>query len=862
MLVAVAAMTSCEKSQLGGSLSGEKAMVTISADAVATTRALAENGNTADLYYTLEIYLNGELYTRKEPQQSNKFTVELLTKQNYKAVVWADYNKDYYDITNLTNVQLKGDYIINTTDRDAFAGVADMNVSEESKTNIVMYITRPFGRINVKSIDDLPQGFEPSTVAIEYSNIYKAYDVLNARPVADQGDGQIVLAQNVIDIDYKDVDLSADYLFAPEDGANVTFTQTYLGDKFETTYTFTNIPYQANYQTNVSGKILTDGGSIDIVVTPEWEGDIDVEEQTVTDSEDIVTTIADAFAAKLGAFTVSYEGNEEGGLSIVIPDASEQPNMDITINLPGQTGDVTIITDDNYVGNLTIYAPNATVTVDGTLYIGLTATTKHSTLIIPEGTTVRGLTINGGGVEVSGKVEGDVVAGEVLESSTITITSTGDMYDATMVDTSYKFTIEAEYNADNVTFGENVVEAVANCYMISPSSVADFNISLLQAREGWELTQSGKFPTSGVDGSAAFDKLIQSSKWEIVTLWRTWGAGATTEDNITGGKLLEVQPMAGGAEAYYASVNFGANVESALAGNGHNALIALKSIEDGETGLDVNGNEVGTIYWSWHLWFTDYNPNLEGAQPMNGELHTYNGTTNYGSKKVMDRNLGATVTGWTDGVAPSTTDDTYNATIANYYGLLYQFGRKDPFSGASAISTAEPTNYYDADGNSFEITKTEKSSSTYLSSGVFNPTTMFYKYDQHWVNFYENASWAQFDLWDTSGSDISPFDPSPAGWRVPLQDIFADFLNFERYDRDGAYIGVEGQVAFYPTAGNRGSSGALDKVGSSGSYWLATTHNATESKYFGFSLYYLDSSFSSLPGGDCSLARSIRAVQE
>lgn len=71
-----------------------------------------------------------------------------------------------------------------------------------------------------------------------------------------------------------------------------------------------------------------------------------------------------------------------------------------------------------------------------------------------------------------------------------------------------------------------------------------------------------------------------------------------------------------------------------------NAVIAAK---------DANDN----ILWSWHIWFTD--------QP---QSHVYN--NNAGT--MMDRNLGAT-----------------SATVGAF-GLLYQWGRKDPFLGSSSIS--------------------------------------------------------------------------------------------------------------------------------------------------------------------------------
>ena len=64
----------------------------------------------------------------------------------------------------------------------------------------------------------------------------------------------------------------------------------------------------------------------------------------------------------------------------------------------------------------------------------------------------------------------------------------------------------------------------------------------------------------------------------------------------------------------------------------------------------------GTILWSWHIWLTD--------QPQGQEYYNNAGT-------MMDRNLGAT----------SATPGDVGAL-----GLLYQWGRKDPFLGSSSIS--------------------------------------------------------------------------------------------------------------------------------------------------------------------------------
>ena len=64
----------------------------------------------------------------------------------------------------------------------------------------------------------------------------------------------------------------------------------------------------------------------------------------------------------------------------------------------------------------------------------------------------------------------------------------------------------------------------------------------------------------------------------------------------------------------------------------------------------------GTILWLWHMWLTD--------QPEGQVYYNSAGT-------MMDRNLGAT----------SATPGDVGAL-----GLLYQWGRKDPFPGSSSIS--------------------------------------------------------------------------------------------------------------------------------------------------------------------------------
>ena len=74
-------------------------------------------------------------------------------------------------------------------------------------------------------------------------------------------------------------------------------------------------------------------------------------------------------------------------------------------------------------------------------------------------------------------------------------------------------------------------------------------------------------------------------------------------------------------------------------------------------------DEAGTILWSWHLWICDYDPEKT--------LFTTEANASGTQWTFMDRNIGAT--------------DMNRGSFDNF-GMLYQWGRKDPFPGANAFT--------------------------------------------------------------------------------------------------------------------------------------------------------------------------------
>ena len=159
--------------------------------------------------------------------------------------------------------------------------------------------------------------------------------------------------------------------------------------------------------------------------------------------------------------------------------------------------------------------------------------------------------------------------------------------------------------------------------------------------------------------------------------------------------------------------NIGDLISSVSYKNGYIRFSTPENFRDGNAVIAAK-NSKGTILWSWHIWCAE-----EGWQEQ--EYYNDAGT-------MMDRNLGAT----------SATPGDVGAL-----GLMYQWGRKDPFMGSSSISSNElavSTGLWDIAwrGSTIEVET--------------NPMT-FYTH-----MYLPTECWA---------SEKTVYDPCPAGWRVP-----------------------------------------------------------------------------------------------
>ena len=250
----------------------------------------------------------------------------------------------------------------------------------------------------------------------------------------------------------------------------------------------------------------------------------------------------------------------------------------------------------------------------------------------------------------------------------------------------------------------------------------------------------------------------------VDVLWETFG----TVDNIYVGDLVKSVSYRNGDIIFQTADTFKEG----------NALIAAR-------------NASGKILWSWHIWFT--NP------PLGQEYYSGAGT-------MMDRNLGA-VEG------------------EGCLGLLYQWGRKDPFLGGSLWGSVEAksTITWPSPVASDENTGT-------MAYATANPTT-FITDDHDWYCYSKDNT-----PWIASDESKSIYDPCPVGWRVPSGGEYGVWATAFRGNYEYGEWVTGGSANFsnrlgsdpyilYPAAGFRSRfDGSINRDEECGCYWSATPY--------------------------------------
>lgn len=137
--------------------------------------------------------------------------------------------------------------------------------------------------------------------------------------------------------------------------------------------------------------------------------------------------------------------------------------------------------------------------------------------------------------------------------------------------------------------------------------------------------------------------------------------------------------------------------------------------------------------------------------------------------------------------------------------------------------------------------------------------------------YYTEDSSTDNTRWITSSSAKSIYDPCPAGWSVPDNDVWSDalgssltFTNESLYSSTNKGMNFSGNFGadatiWYSLSGYRGyNDGALRSVRYGGNYWSASPYDNNA-----YSLYLSNtSSTNPLNFGHRSISYSVRCIQE
>ena len=281
--------TSCADDQTSDLKAGAESTVTITAQLPGDmgTRAFADGKKATELHYAvyekgtttpLEVCkkadgTKGQEGTATMTGLKTTISLQLTTGKEYDFVFWADAPGDNVYTFNSENQTVTVNYANaenNTDNLDAFFGQkkalkvsGNMSISQE--------LRRPFAQINIGTDDfdaAAAAGYTVSESTIGVAT-YKTLNLLSGE-VSDPVTATFVkkpipTEDSKFSVNSKDYKyLSMSYVLVPKDKETVDIAFDYT----LTNRTFTNVPVQRNYRTNIYGSLLTNTADFNVVIAP------------------------------------------------------------------------------------------------------------------------------------------------------------------------------------------------------------------------------------------------------------------------------------------------------------------------------------------------------------------------------------------------------------------------------------------------------------------------------------------------------------------------------------------------------------------------------------------------------------------
>ncbi|MDR0989215.1 MAG: fimbrillin family protein [Prevotellaceae bacterium] len=477
------------------------------------------------------------------------------------------------------------------------------------------------------------------------------------------------------------------------------------------------------------------------------------------------------------------------------------------------------------------------------------------------------------GLQLTYAPDGTVSVKGTNPASSISVTITGDQTSTSQRTlTAYLYVSAKDASGNNADFSNQQMLLVA----ISGSTSYYASLS---ATSSSQKLESGKRFTFAPNAASKQARLIYSNatanSYIVNKAGEFYYLDATKRGNgvqPTSQAYIDSKPS--GFSGTIPSGNYTAKILWSMGGydsGSINGVVSNPIYENGKiifgtTTTTANGNAVialmsgDEIIWSWHIWKVDYDPYSTSSTnaPKYG-THTYPINGYYPNNRVimMKYNLGAVHTkeSWDDG------DNGFG------FGLLYQWGRKDPFLGGVGSGSNDPTDgiHFKSSGN--PTFKYSGGTNGTIALAVGNPMQYYNQsnspYDWHVAcrirDLWGNAGTA--GNWGGSGTMLyinkeygtkTCFDPCPPGYKVPPRGTWTRyFATQEATDYGSMTPNVSGSfnkghlfkydnvnTTFYPASGYREySSGSSIRDAGYYGYYCSSSYSASNSSMHGNFLF-------------------------
>ena len=291
--IAAAALlvTSCNDEMDNGLKTGNEGTVTFTAQLPSEmgTRAFADGAMAKHLQYAvyearqstpLKVFGDETTVVGEAEMVDLKksVTLQLTSGKSYDVIFWADATTDSPYTFDPATQKVSVDYskVNNNSDNcDAFFKKETITVSGNQSVDVKL--TRPFAQVNIGT-DDFDAAKASGLEVTQTEVVAKAFATLNLATgkVSDEADRTFTMKAIPTASDgefpvaggYKY--LSMDYLLVGADKATVDVAFNYGGPQSRT---FTNVPVQRNYRTNIYGSLLTNTTDFNVVIEPAFSGE-------------------------------------------------------------------------------------------------------------------------------------------------------------------------------------------------------------------------------------------------------------------------------------------------------------------------------------------------------------------------------------------------------------------------------------------------------------------------------------------------------------------------------------------------------------------------------------------------------------